>query len=161
RPWGYRREIACIIAWWAAATCAQEKARPDMCRAALRIEIRIEAGSELAVAWNSRSGLIQLLQAITVAVDGSEAPPVLRREAELVADAAHMRVQRTRSHHCVWSPDGLADVAAREQPADVAQKQHREIEILGGQLDRPSFTRHGARLAIDPIHVQLDHLGLI
>src|SRR6476620_1202120 len=72
---------------------------------------------------------IQLFKTIAVAVNRGQAPAILRREPELVADAAHVRVQRARCHHRVGAPHAFADMSAREQAADIAQEQNRQIEI--------------------------------
>src|SRR5690349_18363170 len=98
-------------------------------------------------------GSVELLQTISVAIYRGQAPAVFGREAELVADAAHVRVKRARCHHRVRPPYTFADVTAREQPADIAQEQNREIEVLRSQFDLALLAHYGARLGVDLVHI--------
>src|SRR5262249_2145674 len=65
-------------------------------------------------------GSVDAIQAIPVAVDCEQAPPVLGCKKQLAANPTDVRVQRAGAYRVTRCPYCLAEMAAGQQATDVA-----------------------------------------
>src|SRR5258705_12843060 len=103
---------------------------------------------------------INLLQTIPMPINAFQLPAVLRQQPELVADAAHIGIDRARSHRTHCSPDCLMDMTARQQSTQVAQEQNREIEILAYKFNNSAISADSTVHAVHPEIIHLEHVIL-
>jgi hypothetical protein len=88
------------------------------------------------------------LEAVAGAAHRFQVARILRIDLDLLTDAAHINVDRTRSDEAGIAPDGVEQVVAAEDPAGMARQVVQQPE-LGG--------RGGGQLAA---HLQLHGVGV-
>src|SRR3954463_12100172 len=69
------------------------------------------------------------LQPIAYAVDRGETVAVLGHQPQLAAQARDVRVQRTRREFSIDAPHRFEQMLARQQAAEVLEKEQREVEF--------------------------------
>src|SRR5262249_2331777 len=79
-------------------------------------------------------GRLALLEPVTVVVDGNHAIARLGPQVELLAHLAHVRVYGARGEIARAAPHRFLQVTARHQAPDVAEEDHRQVELLGREL---------------------------
>src|SRR2546423_9490259 len=94
-------------------------------------------------------GGFELLEAIAVVVDRHYAVAGFGLEIELFSHLADVGVDGAGGEVAAAPPDSFLQVAARQQPADVAEERHGQLELLRRQLELVAVLAHLAALDVD------------
>src|SRR5678815_2479559 len=92
----------------------------------------------------ARNAFIDPLETVSAPIHRAESPSVRFVELKFGSDSADVSVQR--SGLCAFSgaPHPLENAGARDQATDVLQKQHCQIVIFDGQMNRSSVYENSA-----------------
>src|SRR5687768_11869482 len=92
-----------------------------------------------------------LFEAITVLVDRGQAPAMLAAEFELLAQPAHVRVDRARRHLCAHVPYVFEQRIAADDTPLATEQVGGQIELALRKFDVAAVDRYAAAHQVDMV----------